>query len=107
MFDALVSCLIDTRIEPDLEDPAWGIVNVFHRASERIESELDDNEKAQKRIQREPDGSEVTSVELERKTADGITTNARRDPMEFFRDAAAAQFRYHIHTPVLPALGPH
>src|SRR3546814_2087008 len=35
MFDALVSCLIDTRIEPDLEDLAWGVVNVFHRASER------------------------------------------------------------------------
>src|SRR3546814_4951995 len=47
MFDALVSCLIDTRIEPDLEDLAWGVVNVFHRASERIERELDDNERSE------------------------------------------------------------
>ncbi|MBO9376946.1 DUF2493 domain-containing protein [Sphingomonas histidinilytica] len=102
MFDALVSCLIDTRIEPDLEDIAWGIVNVFHRAGERIERELDDNEQAQKRLQREQDGSEVKSVELERKIVEGITTIERRDTMEFFRDAAADQFRIHIRKPWLP-----
>ena len=55
MFDALVSCLIDTRIEPDLEDLAWGIVNVFDRAGERIERELDDNEQAQRRMQKLPE----------------------------------------------------
>ena len=81
MFDALVSCLIDTRIEPDLEDLAWGIVNVFHRAGERIERELDDNEQAQKRMQREQDGSEVKSVELERAIAEGVTMIERRDTM--------------------------
>ncbi|SNS95074.1 DUF2493 domain-containing protein [Sphingopyxis indica] len=106
MFDALVSCLIDTRIEPDLEDLAWGVVNVFHRASERIERELDDNEQAQKRLQREQDGSEVKSVELERKIAEGITMIERRDTMEFFRDAAADQFRIHIRKPWLPRSGP-
>jgi len=105
MFDALVSCLIDTRIEPDLEDLAWGIVNVFHRAGERIERELDDNEQAQKRMQREQDGSEVKSVELERKIAEGITMIERRDTMEFFRDVAADQFRVHIRKPWLPRSG--
>ena len=105
MFDALVSCLIDTRIEPDLEDLAWGIVNVFHRAGERIERELDDNEQAQKRMQREQDGSEVKSVELERMIAEGITMLERRDTMEFFRDAAADQFRIHIRKPWLPLAG--
>ncbi|MFC0687656.1 DUF2493 domain-containing protein [Novosphingobium clariflavum] len=105
MFDALVSSLIDTRIEPDLEDLAWGIVNVFHRAGERIERELDDNEQAQKRLQREQDGSEVKSVELERKIAEGITLIERRDTMEFFRDAAADQFRIHIRKPWLPRSG--
>src|SRR3546814_17010559 len=52
------SCLTDTRIETDLDDILWGVVNVFHRAGERIERELDDNERAQKRLQREQDGSE-------------------------------------------------
>ena len=106
MFDALVSCLTDTRIEPDLEDLAWGIVNVFQRAGERVERELDDNEQAQKRLQREQDGSEVKSVELERKIAEGITMIERRDTMEFFRDAAAEQFRIHLRTPWLPRSGP-
>src|SRR3546814_7099435 len=62
-FDALVSCLTDTRIETDLDDILWGVVNVFHRAGERIERELDDNERAQKRLQREQDGSEVKRSE--------------------------------------------
>ena len=106
MFDALVSCLTDTRIEPDLEDLAWGIVNVFHRAGERIERELDDNEQAQKRMQREQDGSEVKSVELERCIAEGITMLERRDTMEFFRDAAAEQHRIHTRKPWLPRSGP-
>jgi hypothetical protein len=106
IFDALVSCLIDTRIEPDIEDLAWGIVNVFHRASERVERELDDNEQAQKRLQRQQDGSEVKSVELERTIAEGITMIERRDTMEFFRDAAADQFRIHLRKPWLPRSGP-
>ena len=106
MFDALVSCLIDTRIEPDLEDLAWNIVNVFQRAGERIERELDDNEQVQKRMQHEQDGSEVKSVELERKIAEGITMLERRDTMEFFRDAAADQFRIHLRKPWLPRSGP-
>ena len=61
MFDALVSCLIDTRIEPDLEDLAWGIVNVFHRASERIEREPSQESGtrlghlSEQHVQREPD----------------------------------------------------
>ncbi len=44
----------------------WGQVNLFHRATARIERSLDENEQAQRRLQREQDGSEVKSVELER-----------------------------------------
>ena len=92
IFDAMVSTLTDTRLEPDLENLLWSIVNVFHRAAERVEGELDSNEQAQKRLQREQDGSEVKSVELERTLAEGISMVERRDAMEFFRDTAADQF---------------
>lgn len=105
MFDGLVSSLIDTRIEPDLEDLLWGVVNVFQRAVERVDRELDDNEQAQKRMQREQDGSEVKSVELERTIAEGITMIERRDTMEYFRDAAADQFKVHAKKPWLPRSG--
>src|SRR3546814_21021397 len=48
IFDARAGCLVDTRIEPDLEDLLWNIVNIFHRAGERIERDLDRNEQAQR-----------------------------------------------------------
>ena len=37
IFDALVASLADTRMEPDLEEVLWGQVNLFHRATARIE----------------------------------------------------------------------
>src|SRR5229473_2627135 len=95
IFDALTATLSETRLEPDLEDLLWSTVNLFHRANERIERELDDNEQAQKRSQRDQDGSEIRSVELERFTAEGMTLIERRNSMEYFRDQAADHFARH------------
>ena len=95
IFDALVATLADTRLEPDLEDLLWSTVNLFHRANARIERQLDDNEQSQRRGQREQDGSEIRSVELERLTAEGMTLIERRNVMEFFRDQAAEYFARH------------
>lgn len=98
-FDAMVAALADTRLETDLEDLLWGITNVFHRAGERVERELDDNEQEQRRLQRAQDGSEVRSVELETSTAIGRSLLERRDAMEAFRDAFAEQFQTHCRKP--------
>ena len=92
IFDALVATLGDTRLEPDLEDLLWSTVNIFHRAGERVQRELDDNADAQKRSQKEQDGSELRSVELERLLAQGMSLIERRDSMELFRDRAAEQY---------------
>jgi hypothetical protein len=92
IFDALASTLADTRLEPDLGDLLWSLVNLFHRAIDRVQRSLDDNEAAQLRSQREQDGSEIRSVELERLIAEGLTLIERRDSMELFRDEAAAQY---------------
>ena len=105
IFDALVSTLGDTRLEPDLEDLLWSTVNLFHRAVDRIERELDDNEQAQQRSQREQNGSEVRSVELERLTSEGITLTERRNSMELFRDQAAEHFEVHTGSPWRPRSG--
>jgi hypothetical protein len=99
IFDAMVTALADTRLEPDLENLLWSFTNIFQRAAERIERELDDNEQAQRRLQREQDGSEVRSVELETAIAVGRSTIERRDAMEAFRDALAEQFRVHCRKP--------
>src|ERR1700682_4619612 len=53
IFDALIATLRDTRLEPDLEDLLWSMVNLFHRAVDRVQRVLDDNEDAQKRSQKE------------------------------------------------------
>jgi len=105
IFDAVIVSLSDTRLEPDLEDLLWSTVNLFHRATDRIERELDSNEQAQKRGQREQDGSEIRSVELERLTAQGLTLVERRNSMEFFRDQAAEHFARHAGSPWHPRSG--
>ncbi|MGY4420551.1 hypothetical protein ACVWY2_003000 [Bradyrhizobium sp. JR6.1] len=105
MFDALVATLGDTRLEPDLENLLWSTVNLFHRATGRIERELDDNEQAQQRSQREQNGSEVRSVELERLTAEGVTLIERRNAMELFRELATDQFELHTGSPWRPRAG--
>ena len=38
IFDALVATLSDTRLEPDLPDLLWSVVNLFHRRIERMPS---------------------------------------------------------------------
>ena len=105
IFDALISTLADTRLEPDLDDLLWSTVNLFHRATDRIKRELDDNEQAQRRGQREQDGSEVKSVELERLTAEGHTLQERRDAFELMRDQAAEHFERHTGSNWRPRSG--
>ena len=91
MFDALIATMIDTRLEPDLEDLCWSLANLFHRAEFRI--------------QREQDGSEVKSVELERLIREGIGFIERRNAMEFMREAAADQFEAHFRKAWTPRTG--
>ncbi len=105
IFDGMVATLGDTRLEPDLEDLLWSTVNLFHRAADRVQRALDDNEDAQKRSQKDQDGSEIRSVELERLVAEGITLIERRNSMEFLRDQAAEQFERHTGSAWRPRTG--
>ena len=105
IFDALVATLTDTRLEPDLEELLWSQVNLFHRASDRIERQLDTNEQAQKRSQEEQDGSEIRSVELERLLAEGLTLIERRNAFELMCDQAAELFETHIGSAWRPRTG--
>ena len=105
IFDAFVATLSDTRLEPDLDDLLWAQVNLFHRAADRVSRELDTNEDAQKRSQKEQDGSEIRSVELERLITEGLTLIERRNSMEFFRDHAADLFETHTGSSWRPRSG--
>ncbi|UXN57760.1 DUF2493 domain-containing protein [Phyllobacterium zundukense] len=105
IFGALVEMLGDTRLEPDLEDLLWSSVNLFHRAGERIQRELQRNEDAQRSGQSEQDGSEVKSVELERHIAEGITLLERRNAFEFMRDYAGDLFEAQTGSAWRPRTG--
>src|SRR3546814_11867180 len=83
IFDAMISTFIDTRLEPDLEDLLWNHTNVFHRAGERIERELDDNEAAQKSSQTEQDGSAAKLVELTPTLRASATVIERRTARQY------------------------
>lgn len=96
IFDTLAAMFTGSRLEPDLEELMWSATNLFHRMAARVERDLDDNEQAQKRSQRDQDGSEIRSVELETLTAEGLGLIERRDAFEAMRDIAAEQFEAHI-----------
>lgn len=101
IFDAVAEMLGHMRLEPDLEDLLWSIVNLFHRAGERSQRELQRNEDAQRNGQQEQDDSEVKSVELERHIElerhmmEGISLLERRNAFEFMRDCASDLFDAH------------
>ena len=105
IFDALVATLQGTRMEGDLEEILWGQVNLFHRAAARVERDLDANEVAQHKAQREQDGSEVKSTELERLTAEGLSLVERRHGLEAFRDRSAEAFETHTGSVWRPRTG--
>ena len=105
IFDALISTMADTSLDPDLDEIMWSTVNSFHRAVDRIARKLDDNEQAQKRLQREQDGSEVKSVQLETLIDIGQSLISRRDSMEVFRDTAADIYLRTTGTPWSPRSG--
>jgi hypothetical protein len=105
IFDALVVALGETRLEPDLEDLLWHQVNLFHRQADRIQRDLDDNEDGQRRSQRDQDGSEIRSVELENLLAEGLTLIERRNALDFMRETAADLFERHTRSPWRPRHG--
>ncbi len=92
VFDVLLGMFTDTRLEDDTQGILWGFVNGFHRKVDRIQKDLDQNEDAQQRSQREQDGSEVKSVELEDFITEGQTLLEQRASFELMRDYGGELF---------------
>ena len=92
VFDVLLGMFTDTRLEDDTQGILWSFVNGFHRKVERIQKDLDQNEDAQQRSQREQDGSEVKSVELEDLITEGQTLLEQRATFELMRDHSGELF---------------
>lgn len=85
-----------TRLEEEAEEMLWSLVNSFHRRIVHAQKRLDDNEMKQKDAQREQDGSEIRSVELERLVDEGHSLTEIRNTFEAMRDIAGENF--HVQT---------
>lgn len=105
IFDALIAPLTETSLEPLTADLLWSAVNLFHRAADRVQRRLEDNEAAQQDSQGQQDGSEVASVRLERLLAEGHMLLEQRNGLEFLRDEAVQHFERHTGSAWLPKAG--
>ena len=104
-MEAFAGAVEGTPLERNLDELLWSFVNVFHRRLSTLQLRLDENEDAQRLLAESQDGSEVKSVELERKLAEGEALMVRRDAFEALRDAAANEHALLTGSPWMPRSG--
>jgi len=105
IFDILKGVLADTRLEPDFEELAWSLTDIFHRKAGRIQRQLEDNEDRQARAREEQDGSEIRANELERLIAEGQSLIERQRAFEAMREMAAERFEADTASAWRPRMG--
>lgn len=105
LFQTLSETLSDTRLEPDLPDLLWHLTDIFHRKADRVQRQLDDNEIKQRSSQKDQDGSEIRSVELERLINQGLSVLERRNVFEMVRDLAAQHYESETGSSWRPRAG--
>lgn len=95
-----IACLMQTmadlfagsRLEPEAEEMLWSVVNSFHRRIHFLKKRLDDNEAEIRDLQKQQDGSEIKSTELEELTEKGRSLTEARNSFEAMRDWASDEF---------------
>lgn len=105
LFDAIAQPLDDTALQPDIADLLWSLANLFHFKADRVQRYLDDNESRQRTAQEQQDGSEFSSVALERLIEKGQLLLEKRAAFERMRDQAAQHYEDQTGSPWLPRSG--
>lgn len=95
----------DTRLEGEMEEMLWSLVNSFHRRLTHTGKRLDDTTLKIRQAMAEQDGSEIRSVELEHLTEEGTALTETRNAFEAMRDLAAEHFEAIVGSPWLPRTG--
>ncbi len=105
-----------TQLADERESMLWGFVNMLDAQTRRLDRSADKLVPDMKDLQREQDGSEIKSFELEQITARAQNLGDKRDAFEELRDAAAQPtalrpaapgVRAADRTPAGPASSPH
>ena len=94
-----------TALEEDAEELAWGLVNLFHRASVKRGAQIDRATDEIRCLLASADGSEIHTTELETQIARARAAEAAMLGLEAFREAAAALYMNETGSSWRPAGG--
>lgn len=89
VWSDLFSLFVDTALEPDVEDLAWGFVNLFHRAANRKSDLLDREADEVRLLLATADGSEVHTHDLEERIDRARAAEESMLALEQLREEAA------------------
>ncbi len=96
-----------TQMADDREHLLWGFVNMLHAQTQRLDRAADRLTPELRDLQREQDGSEIRSLELELTTDRARNLSDRRDAFETLRNEAAKAYRVETDDTWRPRRGSH
>ena len=107
-FGALAEAAPDgTQLADERASLLWGFVNTLDAQTQRLDRAADKLIPGIRELQREQDGSEIRSRELELATDRAENLTARRDAFEVLRDTAAEAYRSETGEVWRPRRGSH
>ncbi len=107
-FVALAEAAPDgTQLADERRNLLWGLVNTLDAQTQRLDRAADKLIPGIREMQREQDGSEIRSRELELATDRAENLTARRDAFEGLRDTAAEAYRVETGEVWRPRRGSH
>ena len=96
-----------TQLADERRNLLWGFVNTLDAQTQRLDRAADKLIPGIRELQREQDGSEIRSRELELATDRAENLTARRDAFEGLRDTAAEAYRVETGEVWRPRRGSH
>ncbi len=96
-----------TQLADERRNLLWGFVNTLDAQTQRLDRAADKLIPGIRELQREQDGSEIRSRELELATDRAENLTARRDAFEVLRDTAAEAYRSETGEAWRPRRGSH
>ena len=96
-----------TQLADEREGLLWGFVNMLDSQTQRLDRTADKLTPQLRDLQREQDGTEIKSLELELVTDRARNLTARRDAFERMRDEAADAYRAETGSVWRPRRGSH
>ncbi|HEX5258978.1 MAG TPA: DUF2493 domain-containing protein [Sphingomicrobium sp.] len=105
IWSDLFALFPDTALEDDAEEIAWGLVNLFHRASTKRSAQIDRATDEIRVLLASADGSEVHSAELERQIGRAQAAEAAMIGLEALREAVALLYLNETGSSWRPATG--